>query len=74
MHKVSNGTEAQRSTPGTGLQIAWRNVSVFRWKRQTEVAIVNYTGVASMPSQSIDRRQYWVREQGRWCLFFDGAV
>ena len=74
MHKVSNGTEAQRSTPGTGLQIAWRNVSVFRWKRQTEVAIVNYTGVASMPSQSIDRRQYWVREQGRWRLFFDGAV
>jgi hypothetical protein len=38
------------------------------------VAIVNYTGVASMPSQSIDRRQYWVREQGRWRLFFDGAV
>ena len=55
-------------------QADWRQVSVFRWKRGAEVAIVNYTAVSTKPSRSTDRRQYWAREQGRWRLFFDGAV
>lgn len=59
---------------GTHLETHWRNVSVFRWTRQADVAIVNYTTVTSPQTRSIERRQYWSREHGRWRLFFDGAV
>jgi len=74
LRKVSLVSQAQRAAEGTDPQAEWRNVSVFRWKRETEVAIVNYTAVTPRPSGSTDRRQYWVFEQGRWRLFFDGAV
>ncbi|WP_287917915.1 murein L,D-transpeptidase family protein [Comamonas sp.] len=57
------------------VQAQWRNVSVFRWKHQGDVAIVNYTTVsASSRARSIDRRQYWSQDNGHWRLFFDGMV
>ena len=70
----NNKPEDQRDRQEAAQQAVWRDVSVFRWKRQDEVAIVNYSAVNTKPPRSIDRRQYWVREHGRWRLFFDGAV
>lgn len=55
-------------------QAEWRHVSIFRWKRDTEVAIVNYTSIAARTNRGVERRQYWAKEQGAWRLFFDGAV
>lgn len=72
--KVSVKASARHPIPEPDPQAQWRNVSVFRWTRQSEVAIVNYTAVALKQNRSTDRRQYWVREQSRWRLFFDGAV
>ena len=74
LRRVSTGSEDQRDRQEAAQQAVWRDVSVFRWKRQDEVAIVNYSAVNTKPPRSIDRRQYWVREHGRWRLFFDGAV
>jgi murein L,D-transpeptidase YafK len=72
--KVSVGAENSPTTRETESQAEWRDVSMFRWKRQSEVAIVNYTAVVPKQARSTERRQYWVREQGRWRLFFDGIV
>lgn len=74
LRKVSLAAEPLRANGEPDPQAEWRQVSVFRWKREAEVAIVNYTAVSTKPSRSTDRRQYWAREQGRWRLFFDGAV
>lgn len=74
LRRVSTGSEDQRDRQEPAQQAVWRDVSVFRWKRQDGVAIVNYSAVNTKPPRSIDRRQYWVREHGRWRLFFDGAV
>lgn len=74
LRRVSTGVERARATREPAPPAEWRDVSVFRWKRQSEVAIVNYTAVAPKPARSMERRQYWAREQGRWRLFFDGAV
>lgn len=74
LRKVSLAAEPLRANGEPDPQAEWRQVSVFRWKREAEVAIVNYTAVSTKPSRSADRRQYWAREQGRWRLFFDGAV
>ena len=74
LRKVSLAAEPLRANGEPDPQAEWRQVSVFRWKRGAEVTIVNYTVVSTKPSRSADRRQYWAREQGRWRLFFDGAV
>ncbi|MGM9427746.1 L,D-transpeptidase family protein [Hydrogenophaga sp. MI9] len=74
LRKVSLAAEPLRANGEPDPHSEWRQVSVFRWKRGAEVAIVNYTAVSTKPSRSADRRQYWAREQGRWRLFFDGVV
>ncbi|MBE0588075.1 MAG: L,D-transpeptidase family protein [Hydrogenophaga sp.] len=74
LRKVSLAAEPLRANGEPDPQAEWRQVSVFRWKREAEVAIVNYTAVSTKPLRSTDRRQYWAREQLRWRLFFDGAV
>lgn len=74
LRKVSLAAEPLRAGGEPDPQAEWRQVSVFRWKRETEVAIVNYKAVTSKPSRATERRQYWAREQGHWRLFFDGAV
>jgi murein L,D-transpeptidase YafK len=71
---VSASADARRTVPGPDPRAEWRQISVFRWSRQAEVAIVNYTAVTPRQSRSEERRQYWVKEQKRWRLFFDGAV
>jgi L,D-peptidoglycan transpeptidase YkuD (ErfK/YbiS/YcfS/YnhG family) len=74
LRKASLDAEPLGASGELDPQADWRQVSVFRWKRGAEVTIVNYTVVSTKPSRSADRRQYWAREQGRWRLFFDGAV
>lgn len=74
LRKASTGAASTRDMRESDPLADWRNVSVFRWKRQADVAVVNYTAIASQQNRSIDRRQYWAREEGRWRLFFDGKV
>ena len=74
LRKVSHAAEPLRTGGEPHSQTEWRQVSVFHWKRGAEVAVVNYTAVTTKPLRSVDRRQYWAREQGLWRLFFDGAV
>ncbi len=74
LRKASTSAESRRDFEAADPRADWRNVSVFRWSRQFDAAIVNYTAVAAQQNRSVDRRQYWVREHGRWRLFFDGAI
>ncbi|MEG0786838.1 MAG: hypothetical protein RSH07_07025 [Comamonas sp.] len=73
--QASATAAAQTGIKEVRAQVQWRNVSVFRWTHQGDVAIVNYTTVsASSRAHSIDRRQYWSQDNGHWRLFFDGMV
>lgn len=74
LRKVSTRAETTGDRREPDPTADWHNVSVFRWKRQSDVAVVNYTAVAFGQNRSIDRRQYWAREDGQWRLFFDGAI
>jgi hypothetical protein len=74
LRKVASRNGSPRDSRESDLQADWRNVSIFRWRRDAEVAVVNYTAVSSRHNRSAERRQYWAREDGRWQLFFDGAV
>ncbi|PKO65312.1 MAG: hypothetical protein CVU22_20445 [Betaproteobacteria bacterium HGW-Betaproteobacteria-16] len=51
-----------------------KNVSIFRWKRESEVTVVNFTEIVAGRASGLAKRQYWGLEQGRWVMFFDGAV
>lgn len=49
-------------------------LSIFRWRREREVTVVNYTERPRGRDSGSQRRQYWLRERDGWKLFFDGAV
>jgi L,D-peptidoglycan transpeptidase YkuD (ErfK/YbiS/YcfS/YnhG family) len=55
-------------------RIELKDVSIFRWKRGTEVTVVNYSEIVRGETLGLVKRQYWGKEEGRWKLFFDGVI
>lgn len=55
-------------------RIDLKEVSVFRWKRGTEVTVVNFSEVVLGETRGVVKRQYWGMEQGRWKLFYEGVT
>ncbi|MCV0437494.1 MULTISPECIES: murein L,D-transpeptidase family protein [unclassified Hydrogenophaga] len=55
-------------------RIDLKEVSIFRWKRGTEVTVVNFAEVVEGETRGLVKRQYWRKEQGRWKLFYDGVT
>lgn len=55
-------------------RIDLKEVSIFRWKRGTEVTVVNFAEVVAGETRGLVKRQYWGKEQGRWKLFYDGVT
>jgi len=36
--------------------------------------VVTFGEVAAGQSRGVTKRQYWVREQDRWTIFFEGTI
>lgn len=66
--------EGSDTHPRLARRIDIKDVSIFRWKRETDVTVVNFSEVVAGETRGTLRRQYWGMEQGRWLLFFDGVI
>ncbi|MCG2658221.1 MAG: L,D-transpeptidase [Hydrogenophaga sp.] len=55
-------------------RIDLKEVSIFRWKRGTEVTVVNFAEIVAGETRGVVKRQYWGKEQGRWKLFYEGVT
>ncbi|EWS65827.1 L,D-transpeptidase catalytic domain-containing protein [Hydrogenophaga sp. T4] len=55
-------------------RIDLKEVSIFRWKRGTEVTVVNFAEVVAGETRGVVKRQYWGKEQEAWKLFYEGVI
>ena len=51
-----------------------KDLSVLRWNDQEDTMVVTFGEVAAGQNRGVTRRQYWVREQDRWTIFFEGTI
>jgi hypothetical protein len=51
-----------------------KDLSVLRWHDQEDTMVVTFGEVAAGQSRGVTKRQYWVREQDRWAIFFEGTI
>lgn len=61
-----------RANGGRDLQM--KDLSVLRWRDQDDTMVVTFGEVAAGQSRGVTKRQYWVREQDRWAIFFEGTI
>lgn len=61
-----------RAHKARGMSI--KDLSVLRWQDQEDTMIVTFGEVAAGQSRGVTKRQYWVREQDRWSIFFEGII
>ncbi|WP_252374240.1 L,D-transpeptidase family protein [Hydrogenophaga sp. 2FB] len=61
-----------RTSKTRGLHI--KDLSVLRWQDQEDTMVVTFGEVAAGQSRGVTKRQYWVREQDRWSIFFEGII
>ncbi|QHE88939.1 L,D-transpeptidase family protein [Hydrogenophaga sp. BPS33] len=61
-----------RANKARGLHI--KDLSVLRWQDQDDTLVVTFGEVAAGQSRGVTKRQYWVREQDRWSIFFEGTI
>ena len=50
------------------------DLSMLRWRDQDDTMVVTFGEVAAGQSRGVTKRQYWVREQDRWTIFFEGTI
>jgi L,D-transpeptidase YnhG len=51
-----------------------KDLSVLRWNDREDTMVVTFGEVAAGQSRGVTKRQYWVREQDRWTIFFEGTI
>jgi L,D-transpeptidase YnhG len=51
-----------------------KDLSVLRWSDKDDTMVVTFGEVAAGQSRGVTKRQYWVREQDRWAIFFEGTI
>ncbi|WP_297650782.1 L,D-transpeptidase [Hydrogenophaga sp.] len=61
-----------RASKPRDLQI--KDLSVLRWRDQEDTMVVTFGEVPAGRSRGVTKRQYWVREQDRWTIFFEGTI
>lgn len=55
-------------------ELQMKDLSMLRWRDQDDVMVVTFGEVAAGQSRGVTKRQYWVREQDRWTIFFEGTI
>ncbi|MDO9434359.1 murein L,D-transpeptidase family protein [Hydrogenophaga sp.] len=59
---------------GKARELNIKDLSVLRWQDQEDTMVVTFGEVAVGQSRGVTKRQYWVREQNRWSIFFEGII
>ena len=57
-----------------GRTIELKNVSFLRWNDTAETMVVTFGEVAKGLKFGLTKRQYWVRENNQWKIFFEGTI
>ena len=55
-------------------ELQMKDLSVLRWRDQEDTMVVTFGEVATGQTRGVTKRQYWVREQDRWTIFFEGTI
>ena len=59
---------------GKARELNIKDLSVLRWQDQEDTMVVTFGEVPVGQSRGVTKRQYWVREQDRWSIFFEGIL
>ncbi len=57
---------------GRGMQI--KDLSVLRWNDSAETMVVTFGEVADGTRTGLTKRQYWIRQDRQWKIFFEGVI
>lgn len=55
-------------------ELQLKDLSFLRWRDQEDTMVVTFGEVPAGQSRGVTKRQYWVREQDRWTIFFEGTI
>lgn len=78
----SNGKSLAQWTPTLqselqkfqGRPIELKDVSFLRWTDSADTMVVTFGEVARGVKWGLTKRQYWIRENNRWKIFFEGTM
>lgn len=54
--------------------IELRELSLLRWRDSDDTMVVTFGEALEGQSRSVNKRQYWGRENGHWKIFFEGQA
>jgi hypothetical protein len=57
-----------------GRDIQLKDLSVLRWTDSADTMVVTFGEVAAGSRSGPVKRQYWVREDGQWRIFYEGVI
>lgn len=57
-----------------GRAIELKDVSILRWNDTAETMVVTFGEVAKGLKFGLTKRQYWIRENSQWKIFFEGTI
>lgn len=57
-----------------GRDIELKDLSVLRWTDSADTMVVTFGEVAAGARSGPVKRQYWVREDGQWRIFYEGVI
>ncbi len=57
---------------GRGIQL--KDVSYLRWTDSADTMVVTFGEVADGARTGPTKRQYWLRQEGQWKIFFEGVI
>ncbi len=55
-------------------ELAIKDLSVLRWNDTEDTRVVTFGEVAAGQTRGVTKRQYWIRENDRWTIFFEGTI
>ncbi|MFW2357155.1 L,D-transpeptidase family protein [Hydrogenophaga sp.] len=55
-------------------ELAIKDLSVLRWNDTDDTLVVTFGEVAAGQTRGVTKRQYWIRENDRWTIFFEGTI
>lgn len=55
-------------------ELAIKDLSVLRWNDTDDTRVVTFGEVAAGQTRGVTKRQYWIRENDRWTIFFEGNI
>lgn len=55
-------------------ELQMKDLSVLHWRDKEDTMVVTFGEVPAGQSHGVTKRQYWVREQDRWAIFFEGTI